>query len=208
MKPGHFSTVRRVSLLLARARPTSRVESAGSDRRAIRSAFCSKPHLLRWITGSGTCSRYRTPRSPPPSREPPRDRSGRRRPRLRRRCAHGNAGRCSPPTSRHLEHTPDVSRNMAGSRLRRPGRVRLRDCAQLPLLDVPQQQGEGTVKDLGRIATRNLARKEVLHPLELVARLLANRELKPVTLRGQWRDHGTLEWRRRLNDGRWRRSRG
>jgi hypothetical protein len=71
----------------------------------------------------------------------------------------------------------DLRRHMTGPRLRAPARARVRRRRELPLLDLPKQQGKGTHEDRAGIAVRDLATQQVLQASELLLGVLADREL-------------------------------
>jgi len=74
--------------------------------------------------------------------------------------------------------------------------------AELLVLDVREQQGDGAVEDRAGIAVGNLAAQERLKPPELVVRRFADRELDAIPLGSR----GTDDRARSRRHGRWRRS--
>jgi hypothetical protein len=64
--------------------------------------------------------------------------------------------------------------------------------AELGLLDILAEQGEGACEDCARITARELTPQQRLDHPEIVVGLLADRELDSVTLRGHRSDDRTV----------------
>jgi hypothetical protein len=73
----------------------------------------------------------------------------------------------------------------------RPTRPWLRRQAEFLVLDVLEQQGEGTVEQDARVAVRDLAAQQRLEFAELLARRLADGELDSIALGSRGLDDGT-----------------